>query len=187
MAKHASPPIIQRVLKERLANFHTCRKILEQLPDNNKDPVSQSQQALVILAESMARGISRDDLEELGGYAPSPKSLHLANASEDLATLKEHGFSPADAREIVILGLQSGRYYRGNREVVQTIRLGRKKEIPLPELKDQLMRTFRRGGERQRLSPKKLNHDQSRKTFKQNLSQGQSTPPKGKASSHRPQ
>jgi hypothetical protein len=185
MAKHVSPSIIQRVLKERLANFHTCQKVLEQLPDSDKKSVSQSQQALAILAESMARGISRDDLEELGGYAPSPKPLHLANASEDFVTLKDLGFSPKDAKEIVIQILQSGGYYQRNREVVQTVRLGRKKKIPLPELKDQLLRTFRRGRETQRLSPMRLNHDQNQKTFKQHLPQGQTNSPKGKGSSHR--
>jgi hypothetical protein len=97
------------------------------------------------MSESLNRGISKSELEELSILAPEPRSVNLANASEDLATFKEISFSPGDAMEIVRTGLRQGVYNRRNPVVPKMIREAREKGISNQELKNIFLTNFQRG------------------------------------------
>jgi len=139
MAKQIAPPVIGKVLDTRLNHYNTCQKILNQIPEIKEEPASQRQQSLTILSESMARGVSEEELEKLSAHAPTPRSVTLANASEDLATLKGLDFSSTDAQEIVQSRLHQGMYKKSSQGTALTIRQARKKGVTMLELKGRLM------------------------------------------------
>ena len=138
-AKQIAPPIIVKVLDKRLTHYYTCQKILNRIPEVKKESASQRQQSLTILAESVARGVSGEGLEKLSAHAPAPRSVTLANASEDLATLKGLDFSSTDAQEIVQSRLRQGIYKKSSQGMALTIRQARKRGVTMPELKGRLM------------------------------------------------
>ncbi|MBN1226008.1 MAG: hypothetical protein JXA79_03370 [Deltaproteobacteria bacterium] len=139
MAKQIAPPVIVNVLDKRLHHYTTCQEILNQIPEVQKEPAFQKQQSLTIMAESMARGVSGEELKKLSTHAPAPRSVTLANASEDLATLKALDFSSTDAQEIVQSRLQQGIYKKSSQGMALTIRQARKKGVTIQELKGHLM------------------------------------------------
>lgn len=145
MSKRISPTAILQVLKVKMEHFHTCQKILQTMPEVEKEPDSQRQHSLTIMTESTARGVNKKELEELAGLAPTPRSVNLANASEDLATFKNQDFSSADAMEIVKTGLQYGIYKERNKETAMIIQQAKQKGISTDELKGFFLSNMQRG------------------------------------------
>jgi hypothetical protein len=145
IAKRVSPSAIAKVLESRLEHFYTCQRILGKITEIEKDPVLPENDLLIIMSESMARGVSREELEKLVKHAPKPLSVHLAHASQDVATLKDLGFSSEDAMEIVQTGLQNGIYIERNRGISITVRQGREKGMTNQELKDLILSNIHRG------------------------------------------
>ena len=179
-AKQIPTQVILQVLEKRLKHFYTCQKILQEMPEIEKESASQRQQALSILAESMARGVSVKELKKLSKQAAKPYSVTLANASEDLATLKSLNFSAAEALEIVESGLTYGLYQKGGRKMSRTIQQARQKGISTQELKNHLLSNIHQGRGRQGIAPGKPNKGHTRQQ-----PQGKRNKSKGGSSSHK--
>jgi len=145
MAKRAPSSIIIKVLKTKLDGFHVSRKILNQLDDIENESASQREESLIILSESLSRGVSEQELETLSRYATTPRSVSLANASQDLATFKGLGFPLADAMEIVRTGLENGIYRKRSRGISTAVSEAREKGISDEELKDIFLSNIRGG------------------------------------------
>ncbi|MBN2373990.1 hypothetical protein JXL19_09415 [bacterium] len=145
MSKRVSPTLILKALKDRLEHFRTCQRLLQSMPESEKEPESQKQQVLTIITESIIRGANEKELEELAGLAPTPRSINLANASEDLATFKNHGFSSADAMEIVKAGLKNGIYEERSSETAAIIQEANQKGFSVDELKGIFLSNIQKG------------------------------------------
>ena len=146
-----------------------------------KEPASQRQQSLTIMAESMARGVSGEELEELSAHAPSPRSVTLANASEDLATLKSLDFSSTDAQEIVQSRLRQGIYKKSSQGMALTIRQAREKGLSQKDLKGLLLSNKGQRKGLQKISPGNQHQRNTRphSSGKGNTLHGQGNFPRG--------
>jgi len=145
MAKGVPSATIVRVLETRLEYFRTSRGIMSKMTGMETESDSQIQNTLTILSESMVRGVSREELETLARQAPKPHSVHLANASQDLASFKDLDFPGADAMEIVLTALQHGIYRRRNRETPRAVKNARENGLSDQELKQIFLSNIRRG------------------------------------------
>ncbi|MGA1845264.1 MAG: hypothetical protein ACMUIS_11940 [bacterium] len=145
MAKRAPSSTIINVLEGMLHDFRMARTMLNQLGDPEKEPASQREQSLIVLGESISRGVSAQELEALSRYAPTPRSVNLANASQDLATFKGLGFSPAHAMEIVRTGLEHGIYTKPSRGIPLAVSKARERGISDEEIKDILLSNITSG------------------------------------------
>lgn len=145
MAKRAPSSVIIKVLEAKIDGFHVCQKILNQIRDIEKESASQTEKSLIILSESLSRGVSEQELEALSRHAATPRSVNLANASQDLATFKGLGFSPADAMEIVRTGMEHGIYRKRSQGISTTVSKAREKGISDAQIKDIFLSNIKGG------------------------------------------
>ncbi|MGA1840542.1 MAG: hypothetical protein ACMUIU_07950 [bacterium] len=145
MAKGISPSTIVNVLELRLENLYTCEKMLGKMKNAGTESPSEKNELLIVMSESMARGVSKEEMEALATHAPKPLHVHLANASQDAATFKDLGFSSENAMEIVLTGLQNGIYIERSRGISAAVREARRNGMTNEELKNVFLSNIRQG------------------------------------------
>lgn len=145
MAKGISPSTIVKVLEIRLKNLYSCQRMLGKMKVAGTEPLQEKNELLIILSESMARGMSKEELEALAMHAPKPLHVHLAHACQDAATFKGQGFSSEDAVEIVLTGLRNGIYVERSRGISAAVREARRNGMTNQELKNFFLSNIRQG------------------------------------------
>ena len=166
IAKGISPSAIVKVLEIRLENLHTCQKMLGKIKESEAESPSEKNELLIVMSESMARGVSKEEMEALATHAPKPLHVHLANASQDAATFKDLGFSSDDAMEIVLTGLQNGIYVERSRGISAAVRESRRNGMTNEELKNVFLSNIRQGKGMNGIFQGKSNQGDSRPQFR---------------------
>lgn len=107
LSKGYPPARVQAVLSDLVGRMDGAREMLGSVPDE-----AMRARAIVVLAEALGRGITRDEFLELrrlvedGG--PPPEAERLAQGAKSWALLREAGFPAADALPLVAEAVRQG-------------------------------------------------------------------------------
>jgi hypothetical protein len=136
LAKRVPHPVIQQVLEKKLDDYRFTRlAIQETFKKRGEKQAAVPPEYLLRLSESLACGISKENLRGLIEQAPPSSSLpSLAMAVETVASLEQNQFDPKMAQQITLIGLTHNYFTPENREFARIIIVAKQKGIPLQKI-----------------------------------------------------
>ena len=136
LAKRVPPAVIQQVLEKKLHDYRFTRlAVQETFKKRGEKQAAVPPDYLLRLSESLACGISRENLSGLIEQAPPSSSLSmLATAVETVASLEQNQFDSTIAQQIALTGLRHLYFTPERREFARIIIVAKQKGIPLQKI-----------------------------------------------------
>lgn len=136
LAKRVPHAIIQQVLQKKLHDYRFTRSaIQETFKKRGERQAAVPPDYLYRLSESLACGISKENLRGLIEQAPLSSSLPmLAMAVETVASLEQNQFNSETAQQIALIGLKHHYFTPEKREFAHIIIVAKQKGIPLQKI-----------------------------------------------------
>jgi len=136
LAKRVPHAAIQQVLEKKLDDYRFTRSaIQETFKKRGESRAAVSPDYLYRLSESLACGISKENLRGLIQQAPPSSSMPmLAMAVETVASLEQNQFNSTIAQQIALTGLKHHYFTPENREFAHIIIVAKQKGIPLQKI-----------------------------------------------------
>jgi hypothetical protein len=147
LSKKAPPQVISKVTTNRINHLKASKQIVERLPQRTVREANSKakEQAIVSLAESMARGVPERTLRDLATYRGIKNMQTLTNVADDLASLRKKGIDPSDARDVIRGGIDRGIYDRRRRGLAPIVTRGKRSGLPDGEIKKRILSGFNEG------------------------------------------
>jgi hypothetical protein len=136
LAKRVPHPIIQQVLQKKLEDYRFTRSAIQDtFKKRGERQAALPPDYLHRLSESLACGISKENLRSLIEQAPPSSSLPmLAMAVETVASLEQNQFDSTIAQQIALTGLKHHYFTPEKREFARIIIVAKQKGTPLPKI-----------------------------------------------------
>lgn len=113
LAKRVEAPRIQQALRQDLVQYGFVRDLLEKtLTSKGYRPENLKSGDMVRLARTLSMGIAQNEMQALLHDAPRVSVGEMVDAVEFTAALKQAGQEFPEAKEITVVGLQSGFFTR---------------------------------------------------------------------------
>jgi len=113
LAKRVEAHRIQQVLRQDLVQYGFVQDLLQKtLFTKGYQPENVKSGDMVRLARTLSMGIAPDEMQTLFQNAPKVSMGEIVNAVEFTAALKQAGQEFPEAKEITVVGLQSGFFTR---------------------------------------------------------------------------
>ncbi len=113
LAKRVEAPLIQQVLRQDLLQYGFVRDLLQKraiTKDSGQENLKSGD--MVRLARTLSMGIAQNEMQALFDHAPRVSMGEMVDAVEFTAALKQAGQQFPVAKEITVVGLQSGFFTR---------------------------------------------------------------------------
>jgi len=136
LAKRVPHAVIQQVLQKKLHDYRFTRSVIQETSKKRGErQVAVPPDYLHRLSESLACGISKENLRGLIEQAPPSSSLPmLAMAVETVASLEQDQFDSTIAQQIALTGLKHHYFTPEKREFARIIIVAKQKGIPLQKI-----------------------------------------------------
>lgn len=144
LAKRIPHAVIQQVLQKKLEDYRFTRSVIQNtFEKRGEKKAALSPDYLQRLSESLACGISKENLRGLIEQAPHSASLSmLATAVETVASLEQNQFDFMIAQQIALTGLKHDYFVPENRAFARIIIVAKQKGIPLQKISSITMDTI---------------------------------------------
>jgi hypothetical protein len=130
LAKRVQFQSIQQAVHQEMARFTTARTIIRQSMSERGMPLNELQPSQTLrAANTLAMGISEQEMQALFEDAPRVTLNELVNSLEFMAALKQSKLNTETVRQITLSGLEKGFFSKGAWDLALMIHAARGKNV----------------------------------------------------------
>ena len=136
LAKKVRVKAIQQAVQQEMARYSTARTIMQQsMSKRGMRPSELQQNHLARSANTLAMGLSAQDMKGFFDSAPRASMNELVSSLEFMAALQQAKVSHETAQEITFAGLEKGFFSKGAWGLAQVISVAKGKSLPENKIK----------------------------------------------------